>query len=228
MKKVLWIILTGLIFSSCEKNEEKPEEVKGQQNLYSWNQEMKAAVTYKDDEMEVARNVCQAFQSKKVFVTRVGGVVNLDFNVTNLACGTRQTSTSQVQATLSDRRSGGLVLEPETRNSQLLTDVLSETHPKLQSICSQVLSGIKPSNTFGTGVINYQVNFFQATGYEWVQIAEFEKRGDKFYPYAIERSAVSTEYGPHGSQTTGFVKIRTLNRPCSNNTTTYVTQEAVF
>ena len=114
---------------------------------------------------------------------------------------------------------------PQSSSSDLVSDVYSDEHERLAYICDAVLSGTAPTNTIEDGSLRYQVSFFTDSGHEWLQVAEFSDQGGVFYPYLIEIAGIVTPYSGANSDTYGFTKVRGINRPCSDDSTSYVIQD---
>lgn len=222
MKTGLWSIsLISLVLFSCgEKGVEEDKPQLGNPNAYSWSQAIRAPQTYNEEEMQVATRVCKAFQSKRAFVAGLNQDIIMDFSLNFERCGRANGPQQQVSARMRVDRSGQLELSSASRNVGLLEDVLTDVHPRIKPFCDEVLAGRAPSNTIRDGLLQFQVNFFQASNWEWVQIAEFKERDGNYFPYLIERASVSTSYGPLLENTHGFVKVRGVNRPCPDGRTT--------
>lgn len=220
MKNLLQLSLLSLIFinlSSCgEQGVEEDKPQLGNPNAYSWNQAIKPSQNYSEGEMEVANRVCRAFQQKRSFVVGLSQDLRMDFKINGANCGRANNPELTTTARMRVDRTGQLELVSESRSTSLMEDVLSDVHPRIKPFCDDVLAGRAPANTIRDGLLQYQVTFFQASGYEWVQIAEFRAEGSNYLPYLIERAAVSTSYSDLPENTRGFVKIRGVRRPCPN------------
>lgn len=209
--------LSLLAFSSCgEKGVKEDQPMLGNPNAYSWSDAIKPAEKYSEGEMEVAKRVCESFQQKRSFVVGLGQDLVMDFRVNGANCGRSDNPEQTTTARMRVDRTGQLELVNQTRGVNLMEDVLSDVHPRIKPFCDEVLAGRSPSNTIRDGLLQYQVTFFQASGYEWIQVAEFRAEGSNYLPYLIERAAVSTSYSDMPANTRGFVKIRGLRRPCPN------------
>lgn len=189
----------------------------GNPNNYTWNQAMKPQQTYGEEEMEIATSVCQALEKKRAYVASQGQL-EMDFKVTDRNCGVQTNTERRATGIMRVDRSGVLKLTNQTRGVSLFSDVLSDKHPRLSSICDSVLRGVAPSNTIQDGTsLRYQVNFFRQIGFDWIQIAEFRVRGNSFFPYLIERVQVVTPTSTAAANVQGFVKLRGVNTPCADN-----------
>ncbi len=214
---IFFCLLPFLLFSCGEQGVEEDEPQLGNPNAYSWSQAIRTPQTYSEEEMQVATRVCKAFQTKRAFVAGLNQDVIMDFSLNFERCGRANGAEQEVTARMRVDRTGQLELTNPSRNVGLLEDVLTDTHPRIKPFCDDVLAGRAPTNTIRDGLLQFQVTFFQASDYEWVQIAEFKERDGSYYPYLIERAAVSTSYGPLPENTHGFVKIRGVRRPCPDN-----------
>ncbi|MCF8059029.1 MAG: hypothetical protein K9K67_07020 [Bacteriovoracaceae bacterium] len=226
--KCFLLIFVLLAFVSCGPKKAKEEEVPllGNSNDIQWSQPIKPRKQYDEGEMKVAKNVCQSFQQKRATLSALGGVLNLDFSVKTKECLINGETVRPATGVMTSSRAGEIRLESQTRGVTLFTDVISDNHPRIKGFCSSVLSGVAPDNTVQDGLIRYQVNFFQAAGFEWVQIAEFVEVRGQYYPSIVDRVAVVTDYSALKKDAYGFVKYRTLNRPCAgSNVGNYVMQE---
>lgn len=225
----LLLLLTLLIFSSCgeqKADEEKDQDLLGNPNNYTFREPIRAATEYDAGEMVVAKSVCEAFQRKRARITTGGGSVQFNLKVKNQTCNITGPTEQRTLGTITQDRAGDLTLRAANRSVTVMNDVYSDQHPRIKKICESVLAGKAPQNTIQDGALRYQVNFFQAASYEWVQIAEFSEFNGTYYPYLIERGAVITEYAREDRGEIGFVRSRTANRPCNNLTRgQYLSQE---
>ena len=223
----LLILLCLSLVLSCGKKASEDEEVKGIENVnpYDWTTPMRAQELLTEEEFGVAENICHSFQNMRAFLATQSAGLDLDFRVETKSCGSSDLSEHNESAQIQYSRSAGVTMSTNSRTS-MATDVLSDRHERLSHICSEVISGTRPSNTIVDGALRYQVNFFSTKGYEYIQIAEFKKNSSGiFYPYLIEKAAIVTETSSSREVTHGFTKYRAVHRPCSNNTNSYVLQE---
>lgn len=231
MKRIsnLLIMLSLLFFSACgdqSADEEKDSNLLGNPNTYTFSDPIRAAAEYDEGEMVVAKSVCEAFQRKRGRITTGGGSVQFNLKVTSQTCAIARPTEQRTLGTITQDRAGDLTLRAGSRSVTIMNDVLSDQHPRIKKICESVLADTPPQNTIQDGTLRYQVNFFQAADYEWVQIAEFGETNGTYFPYLIERAAVITEYAIEDRGEIGFVRSRTTNRPCNNLTRgQFLTQE---
>jgi hypothetical protein len=223
MFKAMFLTLSLFLFFSCgNQGEAEDQGPQGNPNNYTWTQPMKTPTSYGEEEMEIATGVCQALQKKRAFVSAQGSL-EMDFKVTQRDCGVQTNTERRATGIMRATRSGELQLTNTTRGVSLFGDVISDRHPKVKDFCELVLRGEAPNNTQRDGTeLRYQVNFFRQASYDWIQIAEFRRRGSTFYPYLIERVSVVTPTINSSANLQGFVKVRGVNTPCADNVNTKV------
>jgi hypothetical protein len=213
------IPILALLLIGCGKKEAKEEEkpLLGNSNSYQWTQPIRPGKTFDEGEMQVAKSVCQSFQRKRATLSSRGGRLTLDYSVKRKECFSTSEAITSGTGVMSLNRAGDIRLVSQTRGVSLFEDVLTDLHPRLQGFCSKVLSGVAPNNTVRDGsFLRYQVNFFQAAGYEWVQVVEFKDINGQFYPYLVERVAIVTAYTDLNEQAYGFAKRRTVYGTCGS------------
>lgn len=228
-RSTLFTLIISLVFISCGKKGAKKDEEKellGNRNEYSFNQEMKPEETYDVGEMAVAKSVCEAFQNKRAYLASEGGRIQFNLRVKSTTCNDSVEQTQDTLGTMTQNRAGEISLSASRNNISILDDVLTDKHPKVKPFCDSVLANDPPSNTRRDGSnLRYQVNFFQASGYEWLQIVEFRTVNGKFMPYLIERAGIITNFSDDRA-IRGFSRYRALNYPCSNrNRGRYTSQD---
>ncbi len=228
LKWNLVFLLSLSMLANCgQKAKEEDEEVQDVRNVnaYDWDTQMRDAAPLTEEEYGVAKNICTSFQNMRAFMATQASGLSLDFRVEIKNCGANLTEHSE-SANLNYSRSSGVTMTPSSRNTSLATDILSDRHERLNSICTEVLADNRPSNMITDGVLRYQVNFFTGAGYEWVQIAEFKQNAKGVYfPYLIEKAGIVTPMSSSRIETHGFTKYRGIHHPCSNNTNSYTLQE---
>jgi len=206
----------------CNKQDAKKEEVLiPNTNDYNFTTEMRAQTLLSDGEFTVAKNICESLELMEGRLQSLGGNMSLRIQVRNKTCNQISDSQYEADTRLVSTRGAGINLVPASRTTQTFTDVLSVGHPRLSPFCQSVLNGINPSNTIKNGNFRYQVSFYEASSFEWVQIVEFRPENGRFMPYLIEKSAIITPYANVNRENLGFTRSRTLNTPCSGTQTAY-------
>ena len=227
LKWNLVLLFTLSLVMSCGQQANEDEEIKNIENvnILDWETPMRDEALLTEDEFNIAKNICSSFQNMRAFLASQSSGLDLDFRVEIQSCGSGNTREHTESAGLVYSRATGVSMTT-SRSSSLATDVLSDQHIRLSNICSDVLSGSRPSNMLSDGELRYQVNFFTDSSFEWIQIAEFKKNSSGvYYPYLIEKAGIVTEMSSAKEEALGFTKYRGIHRPCSNNTNSYTLQE---
>lgn len=225
-KSFLTIIALSLVLFSCgEQNSEETPDVVGNNNPYNWLEPLKASSQLGEDELAIAKRVCQSFQKKRAFLARQAQGLVLDYRVSEKVCGQEDPSVERGQGRMMMNRDGNLSLSNLNPSTPIFTDVLSDQHSKIEPFCDQVLAGINPQNTRTVAPFRHQISFFTEVERDWIQIVEFQSRNGTFYPFIIERSSIVTPTTTDNQDQHGFVSIRAVNRPCSDFSNQFIMQE---
>ena|GEM_PF-3506363 len=229
LNKKYFLILLPLFLLSC--GEKKAEEKKEPNpNPVSWNQPIKPAQNLNDTEVEIGKRICLSFSEMKITLQdRFGGRRSLSLSMKEKSCSTIGENDYKTSADIVLVRGSGVQMEAN-RSGRIIEDVLTDTHSRLNKFCSALTSELGASektisNTVQEGALRYQVNFFQASGYDWVQIVDFKVRGTDYFPFLTDRAAVITPYNTTALPLNhGFSLSRTIAKPCSDLSTSYLSQ----
>ena len=228
LKKTIYLSQLCLLLTSCGELldlDSDKQELLGNPNSYTFLEPIRASKTLTEGEMVVAKRICDSLKQKRELLAVQGRPLTLNLSVKSKDCSSQAEEEQRGQATINYTRNGDLSLSVSDRNLPVENDVLSDKHPRLESICNSVIAGSSPQNTISDGDLRYQISFYQTTTYEWIQIAEFTNVDNRFMPYLIERSAIITSYSRETGGV-GYARSRTFNRPCQGSLQTqYVIQE---
>lgn len=228
-KKCVFILLP-LLFSSC--GEKKVEEKKNPNpNPVSWNKPIGPAQNLNDIEIDIGKRVCLSFSEMKINLQdSFGGRRSLNLSMKEKSCSIIGESDYKTSADIVLIRGTGIQMEG-SRSGKVIEDVLTDTHSRLNKFCSALTNeadteeGEGISNTVQEGALRYQVNFFQASGYDWVQIVDFKVRGNDYFPFLTDRAAIITSFNTTAKPINyGFSLSRTIAKPCADLTTSYLSQ----
>lgn len=225
LKKSFLFLFSTLLLISCNKEAEQPDPVVGDDNPYRWNEEIKPSKTISGDELIIAKRICQNFERKRAYLMRNAQGLVMDFRLSKQSCNQSEPDIDRTRGRIKATRSGALSFDSLDPLYPVFDDVLSDEHPSYRPFCESIMAGRETTNTITKGSVKYQISFFRIVDRDWVQLAEFQAPNGTFYPYLVERSSVVTEADGARDEQRGFVSLRAINRPCSNNGTQYTMQE---
>ena len=219
IKNLFILLIFGFTLFSCGELFEKPEEEEqkpSNDNRYGWNSEMRASKQIIDGEAVLGREICSSLKRKRDYIKRNYGDNQraLPFRMETFSCGdSSPVDQGNAEAAVRVPRSGEIYLERRSGYTTI-RDMLTDTHARLNFVCSELLASRNPQNTITDGDYRYQISFFKDRNRAYVQIAEFSKSGSNFRPYLIDISRVLVAEDAPNDNFIGFVATRRVNRPC--------------
>ncbi|OUR96863.1 hypothetical protein A9Q84_11035 [Halobacteriovorax marinus] len=211
MKLLIPILFLSLVLTSCKGEKDKKDE--NSDERFNFNKEISPERTLTDSEFAVVKSLCTDLQTKRIyFEARGDRELEFTYNLTNTNCSGVSSVPGDYVATLRVSISGDLEIEGP-RGQIFADDVLTDVHPSILSICTDVLSGTNVSNTRTVGALKYQYRFLKADNYI-LEVAKFAQNVDGLYiPTFIESfSVLSSVFGSK----TGMVFDRIQVTQCSN------------
>lgn len=225
MKSFHFLLLSFVLLStvSCKQNK-KEEEIDQTPRYSNWDQAIQGIGDITGEQREIGEQICRSLQDKRYFFSRqVDQSLIFNFSVKKKECVESAPNAYNAIARLRVTRNGELSFE-ENNRSRMLNDVLTDISPSLKEICVKLLNGENPSNTWGDERTKTQVSFENAKGKAILQIAMFEKRGDNFFPYLIDRSQIIRDSDTRDSRYIGMALERAFNQRCINKQTFFLSQ----
>ncbi|PIP93358.1 MAG: hypothetical protein COW00_20310 [Bdellovibrio sp. CG12_big_fil_rev_8_21_14_0_65_39_13] len=221
--QILFLSIVLMTLHSC-KQEKKADEAPSTPRYTSWDQAIQGIGDITGDQKEVGEQICRSLQDKRYFLSRqVDQSLLFNFVVNKKECVETKAKSYNAFTRLRVTRNGELSFEENSR-SRMLNDVLTDITPNLKDVCAKLLNGETPSNTFGDDRTKTQITFQNANGKAIVQIAQFEKRGNLFFPYLIDRAQILRDSDTRDSRYIGMAIERAFNQRCLNGQTYYISQ----
>lgn len=218
---VIGLLLLGTV--SCKQN--KKENAEDPTPRYTnWDQSIQGIGDITGEQREIGEQVCRSLQDKRYFFSRqVDQSLIFNFSVKKKECVETKSTEYNAVTRLRVTRNGELSFE-ENNRSRMLNDVITDISPNLKEICIKLLNGENPANTWGDDRSKTQVSFENAKGKAIMQIAMFEKRGNNFFPYLIDRSQIIRDSDTRDSRYIGMALERAFNQRCINGQTFFLSQ----
>jgi hypothetical protein len=211
------LVILALSSSCGKKAPAKPESDNFQQ--YTWSEPMRAEQNFSESQRQIGVEVCQALRSKReLFTTFADRTIEFPFAISKQTCS-RGASRFVSNSWLRVERAGNFRYEPMSSSTEMIEDVLTDQHAKLESICSSLIAGGNPLNTFGSGNLRSQVAFFTRNNERYVQISEFSSSTGRFMPYLIDLTRVAVAATASNRNHWGMERERILYRPCATGGT---------
>jgi hypothetical protein len=201
MKLIIPLLIVSLFSFSCKKEkeeEEKPTEV------FRFGKEISQERSLSAEEFELVKTTCTDLQNKReYFEARGDRELSFTFTLRQALCGDSEYSTPEdVAVTLRVPRSGDVTFE-EPRVGNFAGDILTDVHPSLEAICSEVLKDNNVTNTITSGAIKYQYRYLKAKEGVILEIAKFSQNSTgAYFPTFIESfSVLSSGYKDYSGMT---------------------------
>jgi hypothetical protein len=212
--KLLPVTFIALLLSvSCkeqDKEKEPPTEV------FRFGKEISPERSLTDKEFELVRTTCTDLQNKRIFFEERGDrELRFNYDLREKGCNDNNyLPTTEVFSSLRVPRSGDVFFEAP-RVGNFASDILTDSHPSMEAVCTDVLNGINVTNTITSGTVKYQYRYITAREGAILEIAKFAQNVSGIYmPTFIESfSILSSSY----KQLSGMVYERFRVSPCSNN-----------
>ena len=213
MKLLPVTIVALLIFSSCKKQEEKKEPPT---EVFRFGKEISPERSLTDKEFELVRTTCTDLQNKRIYFEERGDrELRFNYDLREKGCeDTNYLPTIEVFSSLRVPRSGDVFFEAP-RVGNFAGDILTDSHPSMEAICSDVLNGISVSNTITSGTVKYQYRYIEAKEGVILEIGKFAQNvSGSYFPTFIESySILSSSY----KKLSGMVYEHYRVTSCANN-----------
>ena len=199
--KLIYPLLLALVFStSCKEQEKEKEEPT---EVFRFRKEISAERSLTDEEFTLVKATCNDLKDKREFFESRGDrALSFTFTLKEAQCGSGYSSPEDVSVALRVPRSGDVEFEVP-RVGNFVGDILTDTHPSMEAVCSEVLNDRNVTNTITSGALKYQYRYIKAQEGIILEIAKFVANSEgKFFPTFIESfSILDSRYNDYSGMT---------------------------
>ncbi len=210
---MIGVLAICLLTFSCNKEEKK--ENSNPDERFVFGKEIAKERVLGEGEFKVAKDMCLSLQKKREFFeTRGDRELSFIFSLSDKSCQSDTYSSERdYSVNLRVPRVGELTFEGP-RGTSFTEDILSDIHPSLESICSNVLNDINVTNIQTSGTIKYQYRFLSSTNGSILEIGKFaQNTAGAYMPTFIETFSV---FSSVAGAREGMVQNRIRVTSCSN------------
>ncbi|WP_372651679.1 hypothetical protein [Halobacteriovorax sp.] len=213
MKLTISILAICLLTFSCKKEEK--DDKKSSDERFIFGKEIAKERALETGEFAVAKEMCQSLQNKREYFEERGDrELSFIFSLSDKSCNTDDySSANDYSVNLRVPRVGDLTFDGP-RGTSFTEDILTDVHPHVESICSNVLKDINITNVQTVGSIKYQYRFLRATNGYIFEVGKFAQNNSNVYiPTFIESFSI---YSSAAALREGMVGNRIRVTSCSN------------
>lgn len=215
--KVTSIIFLLVFLVSCGQGNRKPatEALLGSS--------LSTGGSYSAEEKNVAIRICYAFRSKNTNFR--GNLIDskFKFNVSEKDCE-GEVSNSTIDTVLKAPLASQPMIFDSGSRSAYYTEVQTDQHGPLDSICSALLKGGDPLKTILRGNDLIEISFF-TSDLDNIIVRTAEKTGSNYIVNKEERFQVNTDAGAGNGL--GVVSLSTREKQCSNGKVESFSQQLI-
>lgn len=207
------LLAITLLFVSCNKQDDEAEKTPDERFIFG--KEIASERSLSDGEFKVAKSMCQSLQNKReYFETRGDRELSFIFTIFDKSCSSPDfNSGSDYSVNLRVPVVGDLSYEGP-RGTSFAEDILTDIHPSVESICTNVLRDNNVTNIQTRGAVKYQYRFLSISRGYLLEIGKFAQNSSgKYIPTFIETFSI---YSSSLGSLEGMIASRTRATSCSN------------